>query len=253
MLRTPAPLIGALGLMYKDASTFRPPSRSPQQLWRYLPADRLKDILKSGEIYFRRITSLEDAREGTLTTRTRNQLAAQFQSQQALSVAAAHAEVDVYLKVQENLYVNCWHMNDHESYLMWRAYANRGYAILTTFERLRASFSTSPGVVNGGVVQYLDFNRDISSFGNIFRHAVIKDMPYKDEQEFRLVLWTVDPENHEMVKSGEGVRVPVDVQMLIASLIHNPLGIDHDPELEELILRKHINVKSSAVAIRDPQ
>ena len=252
MLRTPAPLIGALGFMYKQIRGLNPPDLSSQSLWRYVPSHRLKDILKTNELYFSQITKLVDAREGTLTNRTRDQLAALYQKQQSLTIPQAYDATDEYLKHQERFYVNCWHMNDYESHLMWRAYADRGFAIKTTFERITDAFSSVTGTVYGGVVTYHDFNHDQTSFGNVFRHVVTKDMPYQDEREFRLVFWRLDPNNASLLSESAGIRIPVDVPMLIGSLIRNPFGATIDAELEELIESHKLVVQSSGVAVRRP-
>ena len=51
-------------------------------------------------------------------------------------------------------------MKEHESYLMWKAYADRGVAIQTSFERTQSSFERTPLAVTGGVVSYVDLERD---------------------------------------------------------------------------------------------
>ena len=79
-------------------------------------------------------------------------------------------------------------MKEHESYLMWKAYADRGVAIQTSFERTQSSFERTPLAVTGGVVSYVDFERDQTGLGQVFTHVTTKDLPYEDEREFRLLL-----------------------------------------------------------------
>jgi len=141
-------------------------------------------------------------------------------------------------------------MNEHESYLMWKAYAGRGFAIQTSFERLQASFSASPSVVTGGVVEYVNFERDLTAVGNVFNHVATKDMPYRDEREFRLVFWDVDPRNVDYPKLKNGLRVPVDVKMLIHSLVRSPFPEALEPELEELIEHYNLPLGSSTVVAK---
>jgi hypothetical protein len=66
-------------------------------------------------------------------------------------------KVREYEEAQKDFYANRWHMNDFESYLMWKAYAERGYAVRTTYERVQAAFDRFNGAVTGGVVEYVDF------------------------------------------------------------------------------------------------
>lgn len=239
--------------MFEPSLTLVRPKRTLQSMWRYLSAERLCDLLETQELYFAHLPVLEDAREGALTTRSREHLANWYQHQDHSTRLEAYAQVDDYQSAQRFFYVNCWHMNDHESYLMWKAYANLGFAIETTFERLQASFSNSQAIVTGGVVDYVDFERDITPVGNTFNHVATKDMPYRDEREFRLVFWDVDPRNIDYAKVGNGVRVKVDVKMLIRNIIRNPYQKPLAPDLERLIEANGLSFGSSAVATRTPR
>lgn len=138
-------------------------------------------------------------------------------------------------------------MNDHESYLMWKAYAGRGFAIQTTFERVQASFDANPPAVTGGVVDYVDFARDLTSVGNVFNHVATKDMPYRDEREFRLVFWAVDPRNTDYRKEGPGVRIRVNVSMLIRQIVRSPYHEPLESKLEELLEHHGLSLQSSSV------
>lgn len=236
--------------MYEPSQTLRPPERTLQPLWRYLSAERLLDLLKTRELYFSHLPSLEDSLEGALTSRTREHMANWFQLHDRCTRQKAYAEVDEYQQARRFFYVNCWHMNDHESYLMWKAYAGRGFAIQTSFERLQASLTGASYVVTGGVVEYVDFERDSTAVGNVFNHVATKDLPYRDEREFRLVFWDVEPRNVDHPKLPKGVRVPVDVKMLIRGLVRSPYPEQLAPELEELIEQHGFQLGSSAVAAR---
>jgi hypothetical protein len=152
-----------------------------------------------------------------------------------LPLAAAYEQVDDYLNAQRWFYVNCWHMNDHESYLMWKAYGGRGFAVVTTLERLQASFDQTPPVVTGGVVQYVDFARELTAVGNVFDHVAMKDLPYRDEREYRLVFWEVDPRNADYPREAAGVRVKVDIPMLVQRIVRSPYPKPIDVDLERLL------------------
>jgi len=233
--------------MYQQSSTLRRPKNSRQPLWRYLSAERLSDLLKSREVFFTHLPHLEDENEGVLTQRSRERLAIWFEQHNKSSRVAAFAEVESYQEHRKDFYVNCWHMNDHESYLMWKAYAGLGFAIQTTFERVQASFDSSPAAINGGVVEYVDFSRDLTPLGNVFHHVATKDMPYRDEREFRLVFWNPDPCNVDLPRSPNGVRVQVDPCMLIQRVVRNPYFASPSAELEALLEANGIELQDSVV------
>lgn len=236
--------------MYEQSSTLRQPEDSLQPLWRYLSADRLKNLLSTSELFFPHLVALEDKNEGALTQRTHAHLVSWFQAHNKSTYAQAQIAVDQYLKLSRQFYVNCWHMNDHESYLMWKAYAGRGYAIKTSFERIRAAFEKATCVINGGVVEYVDFKRDATLIGNVFNHVVTKDKPYSDEREFRLVFWEPHPSNREHPKVENGVRVPVNISMLIQSIVASPFADPMDAQLEQLMAKNGMIVGDSTVAAR---
>jgi hypothetical protein len=238
--------------MFEPSSTLVRPKNTLQRMWRYLSSARLQDLLETQELFFAQLPVLEDAREGALTSRSYEHLANWFQHHNRSSRAQAYAEVDEYQKAQRYFHVNCWHMNDHESYLMWKAYASRGYAIQTTFERLQACLQESTAAVTGGVVDYVDFERDLTPVGNVFNHVATKDMPYRDEREFRLVFWDVDPRNANYPKAEGGVRVKVNIAMLVQSIVRSPYQETMAPEIERLIEANgfSFSLSSSAVSAR---
>jgi hypothetical protein len=246
-----APVTFTLDLMFEASSTLARPANSRQPLWRYLSAKRLHDLLSTGELFFAHLPILEDAFEGALTTRSREALADWYQGFDKSTRAKAYEQVAEYESAQRFFYVNCWHMNDHESYLMWRSYAHRGFAIETNFERLQAAMDASSAWVTGGVVDYVDFSRDLTPLGNVFTHIATKDLPYKDEREFRLVYWDVDPRNAIVMKVANGVRVKVDLKMLISRIVRSPFPEPVSRELGDLLDAYAPVVVSSAVPIRE--
>lgn len=236
--------------MFEPSSTLVRPSRSRQPLWRYLSAQRLEELLSTGELFFAHLPVLEDAFEGALTHRSRERLADWYQAQDKSSRAKAYEQVTEYESAQRFFFVNCWHMNEHESYLMWRAYAHRGFAIETNFERLQASLDASTACVTGGVVEYVNFARDLTPLGNVFNHVATKDLPYRDEREFRLVFWEADPRNAGHPQQPNGVRVKVDLKMLIGRIVRSPFPEPVSSELERLLEAYGPTCVSSAVPVR---
>ena len=215
-----------------------------------MSAQRLHDLLDSGELFLTNLMVLEDRYEGALTTRAREALTNWFQAQNKCSRVISYAEVEKYQEHRSEFFVNCWHMNEHESYLMWKSYGDRGYAIQTTFERVQCSFENTTAAITGGTVQYVDFDRDLTPVGNVFNHVVTKDIPYTDEREFRLVFWGVDPANAGLPRLANGIRIPVNVKMLIRSIVTSPFAPPMSTELERLIEGYGITLGRSRVLPR---
>lgn len=239
--------------MFNPSSTLQRPSNSRQPLWRYLTANRLLHLLSSESLFFAHLPILEDQHEGALTRRSFEHMVNWFQHHNRCSAQQAYEEAVRYQSHREDFCVNCWHMNSHESYLMWKAYGNRGYAVRTTFERLQASLDESDAAITGGVVEYVDFARDLTPVGNVFNHVATKDLPYQDEREFRLVHWAVDPINVNFRRIGKGLLVRVNLRMLIASVVRSPYHEPMDLQLEELLQKHGVQIESSVVKVAPPK
>jgi hypothetical protein len=227
-----------------------PIERTLQCLWRYLSEHRLIELLENEELFFCPLSRLSDGLEGALTDRTRARLR-QFLVER-YGERHADAMVDDYERDREQFYVNCWHINDHESYLMWKVYAERGFAIQSNVERVEAAFAQFPGVVRGQPVQYVDYTRDAFPFGNAFVAIGHKDMPYRDEREFRLLFWPPDKKNKGVPVRAEGVRVRVDVEMLIQSIYRSPVTPPITGRLATLMSRYGLAEAPSSVRIKGP-
>lgn len=226
------------------------PPNTRQYLWRYFPYERLLDLLNTEELFFTHLPAFSDALEGSLSQRSKNHLVTWFAAQNKSSMALALAEVKKYEEAQTEFNASCWHMNDFESYLMWKAYAGRGYAVRTTFERVQASFDDFDGVITGGVIDYLDFARERAPIGNVFHLVMTKDRPYSDEREFRLLLWNLDPKNQSVNSVKSGVRVPVSIRHLIERVFVNPTNTTVPGELLDLLEQRKIPLDESTVKYR---
>jgi len=234
--------------MYESSQILTTPTNS-QMLWRYMSLDRLIDLLESKELFFTHLPAFEDKLEGTLTKCSRNNLS-DFYRNQGCSPENAKEDVKLYETHHEAFYANCWHMNDVESYLMWKAYADRGYAIRTTFERVQDSFEPFAGSITGGVVNYVNFENDITSLGNVFHHVITKDMPYRDEREFRLVFWRHDLKNQAIQPGPKGLRVAISVSRLIEHVFISPSETNIPDKLLALMKQHDIAWYSSQVSLR---
>jgi hypothetical protein len=236
--------------MFEKQTVLRYPTKSTQSLWRYVPYERLLDLLRSEELYFTHLPAFSDGLEGLLTNRTRERLISWFKRRMRVDDASARELVRKYEEAQEDFYANCWHMNDFESYLMWKAYADRGVALRTTYERVQAAFDRFNGIVTGGVVEYVDFARDRTPVGDAFKLVMTKDLPYRDEREFRLLLWASDSKNTQLQCTGKGIRVCVDIVTLIDRVYVNPLNPSVPEDLLALLESSKIAIDTSKLIYR---
>ena len=129
---------------------------------------------------------------------------------------------------------------------MWKVYSQKnGYAIRTTYERIKLA----PCEITGGKVKYVDFENEGTSIGNLFDHVATKDKPYEDEREFRLVYWDLKT-NTDIVKDSESALIPVNLGMLIKSIVVGPNVSAADSEVDRLIEEKNITIEYSNISER---
>jgi len=226
------------------------PPNTRQQLWRYYSAERLRDLLTSSELFFTELSRFDDALEGRLTRRTREHLSRWTRHQQGKDVLASERSVDQYEKFHDDFLVSCWHMNDFESFLMWKAYADRGLAVRTTFERVRAALAEAKEHVTGGMVNYVDHERDRTSVGNVVQTIMVKAVQYSDERELRLLLWDKEPANATLNRVEGGVRVKLPVGVLIDAIVVHPNAADLSGEVLRLAEGSGISVVASALSFK---
>lgn len=185
-----------------------------------------------------------------MSDRTREKLFKHLYSQYH-DAKIVRQDIEKYESNRENFFINCWHMNDSESYLMWNVYGNRGCAVQSTFERIQISFDRFEGEILGGVVEYIDFSREEIPVGNVFHPVVRKDLPYRDEREFRLLLWQTGLANQKIGPVPAGIKIKVELNKLIDNIWISPQLKKFPPEIERLVEEKNLDCRIRSSAVRD--
>lgn len=158
--------------------------------WRYMDLAKFQSLLSNREIYLRRLDLLPDKYEGLYPRRVRKALAEHYATQgltEDHALQLASHRVDFAKETRQMLYVNCWHVSNHESEAMWRIYCggDNGLAIVLPYEDLRTSVSMGTAWI--GMVGYLDFELDLLAPADAFRAALHKRREFAYEQEARIL------------------------------------------------------------------
>ena len=199
-------------------------------LWRYMSFAKFCSLLERKELFFALVGDMEDRFEGFICPPT---LCGQGDR---IELAERNARKWLHLIARSSL-VSCWTESEHESSLMWKAYAgSEGVAIRTSFQRLRESINlVAEQTVTFGRVEYADYSRqEVSRFG--FAPLFHKRMEYRGEDEMRAVLpgprydkrfegplleitnIPLDPD----VAKQRGRYVPVNLEILVAAIVLPP-------------------------------
>jgi len=130
---------------------------------------RLMHLLKFKKLYFARLDHLEDQMEGI-----------------PVNIHLSDPHKESYLRI--NKYVNCWHINEHESEAMWKLYGGvpaESVAIKSSIGRVKDAIWDDPTPVIMGKVHYED-KPDEELLRSFYVQVYCKRRIYAHEQELRL-------------------------------------------------------------------
>jgi hypothetical protein len=99
-------------------------------------------------------------------------------------------------------------------------------------------------------VEYVDFAPGQYTCRIAFHLVITKDLPFRDEREFRLVLWALDSKNSQLQRASNGIRVPVDIGTLIDRVYVNPLNQSIPEDLLALLKNHKIAIDTLKLVYR---
>lgn len=215
-----------------------------QKIWRYVDFDKLVDLLVNKSLYFCRASSLSDPFEGAVGLADRR---GDLESGIALANlldsgrlsedtkrdssegngrnlgANALREANAYLKKMQQKkhisFVNCWCASSYESDAMWKLFCTdirKGIALQTTIAILKVSLEKSSKEIEIGEVEYIDYR---TRFPKPRREMFTKRIAFQHEWEVRAVI--CDENTTE-----KGIRIPIDVNTLVESIVISPVADD---------------------------
>ena len=198
---------------------FLQPSDVNAKVWRYMDFTNYIWTLESSALYFSRIDLLGDPYEGT-TTKASNDAIMKFMEWSAASEQQqkdwAEGNAKLRRDARRGIFVNCWHMHDHESEAMWRLYSktDQAIAIQTSYRRLVEALDETVLI---GAVRYTDYDHAVFPMGNALWPAAHKRLSFKHENEIRALKFAMDDGNEPL-----GHSVPVDLAKLVERVYVSP-------------------------------
>lgn len=226
-----------------------------QKIWRYLNYERFKDLIEGSALFFCRIDGFwkdGDKWEGLFPI----QVIKKFKLG-TKSLPSNDGKQYTYLEWHRNKeapshLINCWHVNDEESYAMWKLYTRYDHlsiAIQSSIGRLKQSFDATGERIWIGEVEYIDFRK--KNFENRFFNI---DMPntlktflfkwhhFKYENEIRAIL----NKAYKKHKAEKGILVKIDLTKLIDYIYLSPTSSEED----EIKIKKLLKQNDCSFAIK---
>lgn len=234
--------------MFRPHPECIPPDNPNVPIWRYIDFAKFVDMLERRKLHFARLDQLGDEFEGAPSAAATEWWRLYYAQRPATTTGNVPGHVvaarDQYYGSRGLFFVNCWHMNEHESHAMWRLYSHDGIAIRSTYSRLLASVDHAAEDVHIGRVVYHDHRRAIrpENPGNILSAAFRKGMSFEHERELRALTDRVPPDwtggsfpyDEYKDKQPKGVMVDVDLDGLLERVYVAP---GRPPWFKELVVR----------------
>ena len=219
--------------MFYEHSLFELPGNLNVKIWRYMDFTKLISSLEKGTLYFARSDKLGDPFEGKISQMTvhafKEDLKQSYVSDDDIAkmVSSMKAVHDDYRKI---MFVNCWHLSNHESAAMWKTYlkSNEVIAIQSTCKRFAMAFDVYPDFVGHlGKVKYIDYDRQKINEKNMFSAFLHKRKSFEYEKEIRAIAYNakiLKADNIRKDKDGEtiGYHLECNLETLIEKIYVSP-------------------------------
>lgn len=215
---------------YKD---FEVPNDSTI-IWRYMELSQFLDLIVHKQIYFPNMNILTDKYEGKIPKNIIAQKENEFK-RSGLNVRELEEEMMRFhystSPMPELTRINCWTMEEHESYALWKIYlkgSTSGVAIKTTVGSLKSSLENGNDKnsedIYLGKVSYtnnVDF-KELSRFD-----LVTTKMPYyRYENELRLIIfdYPISEGGKARKSDGKGRYIKINLEDLIDNIYISPFS-----------------------------
>lgn len=219
--------------MYKEHQYFEQPRNESEKVWRFMDFTKLISLLESSSLYFSCADKFEDPFEGSYP---REDVSAvedflrkdEFSNEEQKNMIRKLWNGSNFRK---SIFINCWHLNNHESAAMWKLYlkSSEGIAIQSTYQKLKNSFESEQPVYLGQV-KYIDYETEWLGFPrNALNPFVHKRKSFEHEKEVRAIAHRLFEKNDNIngnkefeIKPVHGLHIPINLDVLIEKIYVAP-------------------------------
>ncbi|MFT6970537.1 MAG: hypothetical protein ACJAXX_001103 [Roseivirga sp.] len=227
--------------MYKEDQMFHTPEKETI-VWRYIDFTKFVDLISSSRLFFCRSDNFDDPFEGVLQLKDYKQTNKMF---------------DLEIMTKKFYFLNCWHINKHQSDAMWKIFlnTNNGIAIKSTVANIIKSLENTNDEVSVSKVYYRDFdkvtfsdlmfepqNRLFGGKGGSLSQYNYKRISFEHEKELRL--FHIDLPIPHVIKEGipreplTHKHIEVDLEELIQEVVIAPFADKWFKEMVERLITK---------------
>jgi hypothetical protein len=174
------------------------PTDQKSSIWRYTEFWKLRDLIESGKLYFRRADKFEDEHEGLPPFEYERVL--NLNKYDINDIRRRNHEIGSLAQFRQSFYVNCWHLHSEEILRMWTRYGKDCVAIVSRYDLFKQVLNPLPDKTMVGLIRY--GTRHLTGW-NVIRFVTTKDEKYSWEREVRAMIWLTD--------TGDGINRHFDL------------------------------------------
>lgn len=243
---------------------FKEPGNNNVKIWRYLTLPKFIDLLQSSMLFFTRADYLRtgDNSEAAYLTNVSLNVIDKVNELSNKNIIVSHphipnltindiAKQDLQMNIHNEQvamkehFINCWHINDFESFAMWKIYSESfGVCIQSTFHDLYScfddeewSFYNKRKKIYIGEVNYIDWEKEIIPKDNMFWPYIHKKKEFTYEQELRCIV---------SCRDLTYLKIRINTEKLIHKIYINPFT---PPWFEKVVINlcQQYNVPSHKI------
>jgi hypothetical protein len=161
------------------------PANSDGEIWRFMEVWKLRDLLQTRELYFRRADKMPD--DGDEGIPPKAFMRAHFgvrDEQTENNDEASDAQF------REGFYLSCWNVFEIESARLWVKFAQFGVAICSRYALLKSALNDLPDNCFLGLTRY---GGERLPGRNVLQAISTKHERHRFEHEVRALIWLPDP------------------------------------------------------------
>ena len=215
------------------------------KIWRYMNFEKFKSLISKKSLFFCRADKFPDKWEGIFPVKMIQKF--ELDSKQIPSINGNmynFCQWQIQKEAPSHL-INCWHVNESESFAMWKIYSKDlpCIAIQSTIGCLKNSFSVNKERIWIGEVEYIDFREwepDNRFFNvnapNTLKAFFLKWHYFKYENEVRAVI----NKAYSKHKSKRGILVNVDLNELIECIyLSSDTNKENEKKIKNLLVKEN--------------
>jgi len=177
-------------------------------------------MLDNSGLYFSRADLLGDPFEGSFS-KGNEKLRPIVYANTPITFDAIKSGSEFAKRARLFTFINCWHMNDHESAAMWKLYAKTNEAVAVK-SKLSILLSELSEKIYVGMVKYIDYGKDWTPEGNALSPFIHKRLSFKHENEIRALFCDAGNERKYMNENTAGIWEKTNLSKLIEAIYVSP-------------------------------